>query len=109
MFAGALLAAVSVGVRRSGPTEPLTAATNSGKRVREGTIAGLGSFHLHGIGCRFELEGGEDVDFDWDTNGDVVFDAWRLRSFASSIGHEGINEDDFNTGSTRPRSTRTAS
>jgi hypothetical protein len=94
---GRAFAAVSLGVSRSGPTEPLTAAVSHGSRVRSGIIEGLGSFHLHGIGCRFELDGGEDIDFDWDADGAVVFDSWRLRSFASSIGHGGFPDHDLTT------------
>ena len=80
------LAEVSVGVNRSSPVDPLTASDAVGTRVRRGDIGGLGSFWLHGVGCRFELDGGEDIDFDWDASGAVVFDAWRLRSFAVSVG-----------------------
>ncbi len=79
------LASVSVGVNREEPTRPLTMLDAEGRRQRDGEVAGLGTFRLHGAGCRFELDGGEDIDFDWGADGEVLFDSWRLRAFSVSI------------------------
>lgn len=57
---------------------------DGGEPVRSGTLPGLGTFQLHGIGCRFELGTGEDVDVDWDDQGRVVFDSWRMWIYAES-------------------------
>jgi hypothetical protein len=72
------------------PITPLTVVDKAGKRVREGVVDDFGSFYLHGRGCLFELVGGEEIDFDWDADGDVVFNDWRLRTFARSLGFESI-------------------
>ncbi len=49
-------------------------------------IEGVGSFELHGVGCRFQMDSGEEVDFDWDERGHAVFDWWRIRAYARSVG-----------------------
>lgn len=56
--------------------------------VRSGDLEGLGSFQIHGRGCRFELESGADIDVDWDEDGRAVFDSWRLLMYARSVGAE---------------------
>lgn len=91
------LVATTRGADRETITSPLHVTDESGRRVRDGEVAGLGSFHLHGVGCRFELDGGEDVDFDWDAEGNVVFDGWRLRSFAQSVGVDSLEVTDFDS------------
>jgi hypothetical protein len=50
---------------------------------------------VHGIGCRFELDSGEDIDIDWDIEGRAVFDAWRLRTYALSIGQSDVSQDEL--------------
>jgi hypothetical protein len=77
-----------VSVTRDSPTDPLTARTASGEAVRSGRVEGLGTFKLHGIGCRVDMDSGEVLDFDWNQNGIAVFDDWRLREFARSVGSE---------------------
>lgn len=56
--------------------------------VNSGRIGSLGRFELHGRGCRFELDSGEDLDVDWDSEGRAVFDSWRILMFARSIGDD---------------------
>jgi cell division protein FtsI/penicillin-binding protein 2 len=53
----------------------------------------VGTYKLHGTGCRFELESGEEVDFDWDPDGRPTFDRWRVRNYARSIGHDEVTAD----------------
>jgi hypothetical protein len=79
-------------VSREAPTAPLTAKTVSSEARRSGRIDGLGAYKLHGIGCRIEMDSGEEVDFDWNERGRAVFDGWRLRSFARSLGLSEIDE-----------------
>lgn len=59
--------------------------------VRSGRLDGLGIFNLHGRGCRFELDTGEALDVDWDGDGRVVFDSWRIHMFALSIGELSVD------------------
>jgi len=54
--------------------------------VRSGSLDGLGTFSLHGRGCRFELQTGEELDVDWDVDGRAVFDSWRILVYARSVG-----------------------
>lgn len=61
--------------------------------VRSGSLEGLGTFHLHGRGCRFELETGEDLDVDWDDDGRAVFNSWRILMFARTMGDQSIKLD----------------
>ncbi|WP_045730414.1 DUF6896 domain-containing protein [Pseudarthrobacter chlorophenolicus] len=60
--------------------------------VRSGVLDELGSFHLHGVGCRFELDSGEDLDVDWDWDGRAVFNSWRILMYAHSTGDEAVTE-----------------
>lgn len=60
--------------------------------VRSGTLAGVGTFEIHGRGCCFvDLEGAV-LDVDWDSKGMAVFDSWRVRMFAKSVGHSSIDQ-----------------
>ena len=61
--------------------------------VRSGPLPGLGTFQLHGIGCRFELDTGEILDVDWDAHGRAIFDSWRLGIFAQSADHLPVDEN----------------
>ncbi|WP_418057503.1 DUF6896 domain-containing protein [Pimelobacter simplex] len=63
--------------------------------VRTGVLDGRVRFQLHGIGCRFELDDGTDVDVDWDDNGYAVFDSWRILMYAHSIGDERVERDEL--------------
>ncbi|ACL38944.1 hypothetical protein Achl_0949 [Pseudarthrobacter chlorophenolicus A6] len=65
--------------------------------VRSGRLDGWGAFHLHGVGCRFELDSGEDLDVDWDDDGRAVFDSWRILMFARSIGNETVSKESLRT------------
>jgi hypothetical protein len=89
------LRAETSGVIRKGPTAPLVLEDLSGGLRRSGVIPGLGTWALHGMGCRFELDTGEDVDFDWNADGIPTFDVWRLRKYASSIGAPGLADADL--------------
>jgi hypothetical protein len=80
-------------VSRAEVRAPLTAVGSTGSRSREGSIDGVGKYQLHGIGCRFELESGEEVDFDWDPDGRPTFDVWRVRAYARSVGHDSVTAD----------------
>jgi hypothetical protein len=60
----------------------------SGSRSRADVIPGVGSFKLHGVGCRFEFESGAEVDFDWDREDRPTFDRFRVIQFARSLGSE---------------------
>ena len=64
-----------------------------GDPVRSGVLAGLGRFKLHGNGCQFELDSGADLDVDWDGEGRVVFDSWRILMYARSIGDERVEQE----------------
>ncbi len=68
---------------------------DGGEPVRSGTLSGLGEFKLHGRGCAFELDSGEDLDVDWDDAGHAVFDSWKLLVFAQSIGWEQVGREDL--------------
>jgi hypothetical protein len=57
----------------------------TGRERRSGVIPRVGSYTFHGVGCRFEFETGEEVDFDWNADGAPTFDVWRLRRYAQSI------------------------
>jgi len=85
----------TTGVDRSGGGLPLEVTTLAGARVRRGQIDGVGAFRLHGAGCAFELDSGEDVDFDWDTDGRPIFDLWRLRNYGRSIGEDEVTDADL--------------
>ncbi|GAB3622383.1 hypothetical protein GCM10027418_04650 [Mariniluteicoccus endophyticus] len=61
--------------------------------VRSGALDCLGTFRLHGRGCRFELESGADVDVDWDAEGRAVFDSWRVLMYARSIGEASVDQE----------------
>ncbi|WP_457966606.1 DUF6896 domain-containing protein [Arthrobacter sp. D1-29] len=65
--------------------------------VRSGQLNGLGTFALHGRGCRFELHTGEALDVDWDDSGRAVFDSWRILMFAKSIGDQKTKIEDLET------------
>lgn len=79
-------------VDRDSPAGPMVAADSSGSRSRSGRLDGMGSFQLHGVGCRLELDSGEEIDFDWNAEGAATFDGWRLRTFARSLGHTSVTE-----------------
>lgn len=82
------------GASREDPSSPLSlVVSDDGRRVREGSLEGIGEFRIHGTGCRFELATGEIVDFDWDAEGREVFDAWRLMMYARSRGIQSESED----------------
>jgi hypothetical protein len=61
--------------------------------VRAGSLATSGTFKLHGIGCQFELDSGEDLDVDWDSEGRAVFNSFRILMFARSIGDESVDQE----------------
>lgn len=61
--------------------------------VRSGRLNECCAFHLHGRGCRFELDTGEDLDVDWDDDGRAVFNSWRILMFAQSIGNETVSKE----------------
>lgn len=61
--------------------------------VRVGRVGTLGWYRRHGVGCRFELDSGEVLDVDWDKEGRAVFDTWRMRSFALSIGLDDMDQE----------------
>ena len=74
---------------RIAATEPLKLLPRGGGvAVREGRLEGLGTFHLHGSGCLVELMSGEIIDFDWNADGNEIFDGWRLRRYALSRGED---------------------
>jgi len=75
-----------VAVERVGRPGVLSGKTASGEYVRGGVLAGVGTFDLHGMGCLVEFDDESLVDFDWNANGAVVFDAWRVRRFCRSRG-----------------------
>lgn len=83
------------GVSRDSATTPLMGRNAAGEGSRVGRIEGLGAYQFHGVGCRVEMDSGEEVNFDWDEAGDPVFDAWRLRGYAESLGVVDIAEPDF--------------
>lgn len=56
--------------------------------VRSGSLGDLGTFHVHGMGCLFELHSGADVDVNWDSDGRAVFDSWRVLMYARSLGDD---------------------
>ena len=84
-----------VSVDRDNPIAPLEARTALGESSRSGRLEGLGSFLLHGVGCRVVLDSGEEVDFDWSEDGDATFDVWRLQKYARSIGFREAEEVDL--------------
>ncbi len=86
LLAVAALRANVVGASREAAQQPLTFETGSGERVRSATLDGVGTASLHGIGCRIDFLSGAEVDFDWDSDRREVFDGWRLRAFALSVG-----------------------
>lgn len=52
---------------------------------RRGSLAGVGDYQLHGIGCRVEHDGVE-VDFDFGPGGrSDGFDSWRLGQFTEQF------------------------
>jgi hypothetical protein len=79
------------GVYRSSPVEPLMAHCEDGSRRRYGQLDGIGSFELHGFGCRVEFDSGEAIDFDWNDDGDEIFEEWRLKYYAESIGASDVS------------------
>ena len=83
----------TLSVDRASPISPLCATEPSGRRVRGGVIPGVGTYRLHGFGCRFELETGEEVDFDWGPDAQPRFDVWRLQTFARSRGGPTLSDD----------------
>ncbi|WP_248582729.1 hypothetical protein [Nocardioides sp. InS609-2] len=66
---------------------------DGGDPVRFGVLEGLGTFKLHGRGCQFELESGADLDVDWDSEGQAVFDSWHILMYARSVGDEGVDQE----------------
>ena len=61
----------------------LIQAKSSGTYPRSGRIAD-GEYSFHGLGCRFELDSGEIVDFDLSPDDEPFFDEYRLRVFLES-------------------------
>ena len=81
-------------IYRDSPIAPLMARGPDGVGRREGHIDGFGTYKFHGRGCRFELDSGEFVDFDWkDQN--TIFNPWRLRLFAESLGFLDVGEPEL--------------
>ncbi|MCP4307695.1 MAG: hypothetical protein GY788_23040 [bacterium] len=80
---------------RASPTEPIKGWTLDNEHRRRGTIPGVGDYLFHGYGCRIEFEEGSLIDFDWNAGGDVVFDAWRVKSYADSVDDTGLDLDQF--------------
>jgi hypothetical protein len=69
---------------------------DGGDPVRSGTLEGFGSFRLHGVGCSFELDTGEDLDVDWRSeDGVAVFNPWWILFFAQSIGDGDVSVDEL--------------
>lgn len=83
----------SVCVGRRAIGEPLTFERESGQHTRSLSLPGVGTAQLHGRGCLIEFTSGAEVDFDWDQRRREVFDGWRLRQFARSIGQP-VDSDD---------------
>ncbi|MCO7239089.1 hypothetical protein [Aeromicrobium sp. CnD17-E] len=63
--------------------------------VRSGRLEGLGTFILHGRGCRFELDSGRDLSVDWDGEGRLVLDAWQVLMYARSAGDEHVQQKEI--------------
>lgn len=61
--------------------------------ARSGRLEPLGRYVLHGRGCRFELDSGEDLDVDWDSDGRAIFDTWRMLMFARSIHANSVDRE----------------
>lgn len=75
------------GAWRPQTTVPLMLFADVGKPgVREGELVGVGSFVLHGCGCRVVAHDGAVIDFDWDASGQEIVDGWRILTFAESVG-----------------------
>lgn len=89
------------GLERATPYTGLTLRPRTGgDPVRSGTLSGVGRFEVHGRGCRFEAEGGGDVDVDWNESGRAVFDSWRLLMFARSIGIDTVDREELRLAAT---------
>jgi hypothetical protein len=88
----AALTAQLVAVERVGRPGVLAGKTAGGDYVREGDLSGIGTFSLHGVGCLVEFDDETLVDFDWNADGAVVFDAWRVRRFCRSRGAVDLDE-----------------
>ena len=81
------------GHERKSASEPAMLLPRDGSRpVLNGRFGSIGRFKLHGRGCQFELDTGEDLDVDWDSGGRPVFDSWRLLMFAKSLGQKADRE-----------------
>ncbi len=89
------LRATTTEISRADLWAPLTARDSSGSRSRMGEIPGVGSFKLHGVGCRVELDSGAEIDFDWDREGRATFDRWRVRDFARSLGLDSFQDSEL--------------
>ncbi len=96
------------GASRVAVAAPLTLfGVDEGVRVSAGHVNGFGEFKMHGAGCRFVLASGAVVDFDWDPDGRMVFDAWRLLKYAESLGLHPSQEDLLAAASSSPILTET--
>lgn len=69
----------------SGKLHPL-AAWHQKQIPQEGTAPGIKKYCFHGVGCEVELEDGNIVDFDYNSN-KIGFNAWRLHLFAETKNH----------------------
>ena len=73
------------------------------RRIRSGKLDSLGTFKLHGAGCRLQFSTGEVVDFDWNDRGQEIFDSWRLHAFAKSTGQATVTRDQLEAAAVRSR------
>jgi hypothetical protein len=89
------------GARRPPAAEPLELiARAKPSAVRSGHLEAVGDFSLHGVGCLVECLDGALLDFDWDDSREV-FDGWRLRGFAESLGVGGLSVADMEAAARR--------
>ncbi|MEU6842828.1 helix-turn-helix transcriptional regulator [Streptomyces sp. NPDC046716] len=47
--------------------------------------AGSYAYSVHGAGCLFTSQDGSEIDVDFEPDGTLVFNAWRLRFYAQSL------------------------
>jgi len=80
-------------IGRAGDVGPLVGWSCSGEISRTGTLAGLGKYSFHGIGCLVVTNDEKEIDFDWGEHGEVLFDGWRVRRFVESVGPSGPSQE----------------
>ncbi|MCO5974364.1 DUF6896 domain-containing protein [Actinoallomurus soli] len=90
---GAVIAATAHDIGSEGGIGALVRAVNRRLIPRNRELPGGLRYDVHGFGCRITDRDGVLIDVDLGPEPEMlIFDAWRVRRFAQSIGEESVTE-----------------